>query len=97
MRQPFKKIFAFSLGIVLFFLVVKLLIGALFLAVLLSIPYLIFRGIQSTLIEDRYRPQQYNYNNSDYQQEDEPLFYGHDARRKNRMDRRPDYHFVDVH
>jgi uncharacterized membrane protein YjgN (DUF898 family) len=96
MRQPFKKIFAFALGIMLVFLVVKLLIGALFLAMLISIPYLLYRGLKSTLVEDHYHPQQYNYNLPDGQQQDEPLFYGHDARSRNRSDRRPDYHFVDI-
>ncbi|MFK7807840.1 MAG: hypothetical protein AB8F74_08600 [Saprospiraceae bacterium] len=96
MRRPFRKIFAFSLGIMVFFLLAKVFVGAFFLAMFLSIPYLFFRGIKSALRDDRYYPQQYNYNDSDWETEDEPLFYAKNDFRRNRFDKRPAYHFVEV-
>lgn len=96
MRRPFRKIFAFSLGIMLFFLVAKVFVAALFLAALISIPYLFFRGLRSALVGDHYRPREYGYNLPNGYSEDEPLFYSDKPRSRNQYERRPDYRFVEV-
>ena len=90
--RPLKKVFAFSLGIIVFFFVAKVFVAALFLTALLSIPYLFYRGLKSAFREDRYREDYYRYNLPNWQQQDEPLFYGS----RKQYDRIPDYRFIDV-
>lgn len=96
MRRPFRKIFAFSLGIMVFFLVAKVFVAAFFLAMLLSIPYLFFRGIKSALTEDRHYPGSYYQGNENWETEDEPLFYTRENDNRNHFAKRPIYHFVEV-
>lgn len=96
MRRPFSKIFAFSIGIIVFFVVAKVFVAAFFLAALISIPYLFFRGLRSALVEDDYGRKQYNYNLPNRERRDEPLFYSDHYGAGERSERRPDYRFVEV-
>lgn len=96
MRRPFKKIFAFSLGIMVFFLLAKVFVSALFLAALISIPYLFFRGLRSALTSEHYQPRAYDYNLSRNHSGDEPLFHSDNYRDRNHFEKRPTYRFVDV-
>lgn len=96
MRRPFKKIFVFSLGIMVFFLVAKVFVAALFLAALITIPYLFFRGLKSALVDNHYEPRNHRYDLPDWQQEDEPLFYSNQYSHRDAFQKRPDYRFVEV-
>ncbi len=96
MRQPFRKIFALSLGIMVFLLLAKVFVSALFLAVLISIPYLFFRGLRSALVNDHYQSRSYDYNLSRSYSDDEPLFYSDNYRDRIQFGKRPSYHFVEV-
>ncbi len=91
--RPFRKIFLFSVGLVLFFFLIRVFVAALFIAALISIPYLFFRGLKSVFR----REYDYDYRNPyrqlpPWQEEDEPLFYGS----KRQYTRVPDYRYVDV-
>jgi len=96
MRRPFKKIFAFSLGVIVLFVLAKVFVAAFFLAAVISIPYLFFRGLRSALVDDHYNRKQYNYNLPDWTSRDEPLFYSDKHSGSNQYERRPDYRFVEV-
>ncbi|MFT4664262.1 MAG: hypothetical protein ACI8YQ_003412 [Polaribacter sp.] len=96
MRRPFRKIFAFSIGIIVFLVVAKVFVAAFFLAALISIPYLFFRGLRSALVDDHYGRKQYNHDLPNWESRDEPLFHTDHNGANSRSERIPDYRFVEV-